>query len=110
MFDFFIQLTVEDYVQIMENLVHDVRFTAYNLCYKRLLMAWLLASFIVLLGLLFSGAKGITLFGCGVIWLIINAGAIFVCMWMKNKVRFQTILEKKIIIIIKREKIREYFV
>lgn len=70
----------------METLVHDVRFTAYNLCYKRLLMAWLLASFIVLLGLLFSGAKGITLFGCGVIWLIINAGAIFVCMWMKNKV------------------------
>ncbi|XP_057373853.1 transmembrane protein 268-like isoform X4 [Daphnia carinata] len=80
-----LSLTVEDYVQIMETLVHDVRFTAYNLCYKRLLMAWLLASFIVLLGLLFSGAKGITLFGCGVIWLIINAGAIFVCMWMKNK-------------------------
>lgn len=73
-------------MQIVETLVHDVRFTMYNVCYKRLLLAWLLTSFIILLAILFSGAKGIGLFGCGVVWLIINAGAIFLCMWMKNKV------------------------
>ena len=87
------QLTVEDYVQIVETLVHDVRFTAYNVCYKRLLMAWLITSFVILLGLLFSGAKGLTLFGCGVIWLIINAAAIFVCMWLKNKVNLKILFK-----------------
>merc|ERR1712071_578023 len=80
-----LSLAVEDYVQIMETLVHDVRFTAYNVCYKRLLMAWLLVSFIILLGLLFSGARGPTLFGCGVLWLVVTAAAIFVVMWIKSK-------------------------
>lgn len=80
-----LSLAVEDYVQIMETLVHDVRFTAYNVCYKRLLMAWLLVSFFVLLGLLFSGARGPTLFGCGVLWLILTAVAIFIVMWVKSK-------------------------
>ena len=70
----------------MEILVHDVRFTAYNVCYKRLLMAWLLISFVVLLGLLFSGARGPALFGCGVLWLILTAVAIFLVMWIKSKV------------------------
>jgi len=80
-----LSLAVEDYVQIMEILVHDVRFTAYNVCYKRLLMAWLLISFVVLLGLLFSGARGPALFGCGVLWLILTAVAIFLVMWIKSK-------------------------
>lgn len=36
-----------------------------------------------MLGLLFSGLKGIALFSLGVGWLFLNAAAIFLCMWVK---------------------------
>ncbi|XP_011692246.1 PREDICTED: transmembrane protein C9orf91 homolog isoform X2 [Wasmannia auropunctata] len=78
-------LTVEDYVHIMELLVNDVRFNMYNICYKRILVLWIFTAFIVLLGLLFSGVTGLTLFGLGVMWLILNAAAIFFCMFIKIK-------------------------
>ncbi|XP_055636465.1 uncharacterized protein LOC129775590 isoform X2 [Toxorhynchites rutilus septentrionalis] len=76
-------LTVEEYVHAMETLVNDYRFTMYNICYKRVLVLWILFAFIVLLGLLFSGLYGITLFSLGVGWLFLNAAAIFLCMWVK---------------------------
>ncbi|XP_058820309.1 uncharacterized protein LOC131682665 isoform X2 [Topomyia yanbarensis] len=76
-------LTVEEYVHAMETLVNDYRFTMYNICYKRVLIVWILFAFIVLLGLLFSGLYGITLFSLGVGWLFLNAAAIFLCMWVK---------------------------
>ncbi|XP_014253347.1 transmembrane protein 268 isoform X4 [Cimex lectularius] len=78
-------LTVEDYVQIMELLTNDYRFTMYNICYKRVLVVWIFSAFAVLLGLLFSGLTGLILFGLGVLWLIFNAAAIFFCMWIKIK-------------------------
>ena len=53
----FIQLTVEDYVQTMEKLTTDMRFTIYNICYKRILIIWIVTAFIILLALLFSGAQ-----------------------------------------------------
>lgn len=80
-----LQLTVEDYVHIMELLVNDVRFNMYNICYKRILVLWIFTAFIVLLGLLFSGVTGLTLFGLGVMWLVLNAAAIFFCMFIKIK-------------------------
>ena len=80
------QLTVEDYVHVMELLTNDVRFNLYNVCYKRILVVWIVSAFLVLLGLLFSGVTGLTLFGLGVMWLILNAAAIFLCMWLKIKV------------------------
>ena len=49
-------LTVEDYVQTMEKLTTDMRFTIYNICYKRILIIWIFTAFVILLGLLFSGA------------------------------------------------------
>ncbi|XP_055601332.1 uncharacterized protein LOC129750129 isoform X2 [Uranotaenia lowii] len=76
-------LTVEEYVHAMETLVNDYRFTMYNICYKRVLIVWILFAFSVLLGLLFSGLYGITLFSLGVGWLFLNAVAIFLCMWVK---------------------------
>ncbi|GAB0097066.1 uncharacterized protein DMENIID0001_126590 [Sergentomyia squamirostris] len=76
-------LTVEEYVHAMEMLVNDYRFTLYNICYKRVLVCWILFAFAVLLGLLFSGLTGITLFVLGVVWLFLNAAAIFLCMWIK---------------------------
>lgn len=79
------QLTVEEYVSAMELLVNDVRFTMYNMCYKRVLLIWVLFAFSILIGLLFSGLKGIALFSLGVAWLFINAIAIFFCMWIKLK-------------------------
>ncbi|XP_047515600.1 transmembrane protein 268 isoform X2 [Pieris napi] len=76
-------LTVEEYVHAMELLVNDARFTLYNIFYKRVLVCWITIAFIVLLSLLFSGLTGLTLFSLGVVWLIFNALAIFVCMWIK---------------------------
>lgn len=76
-------LTVEEYVQAMELLVNDARFTLYNICYKRVLVCWISLAFLVLLALLFSGLTGLTLFSLGVLWLILNAAAIFLCMWIK---------------------------
>ena len=51
-------------------------------------MAWILMGFVVLLALLFSGVRGIVLFGAGVIWLLLNASGIFVCMWIKIRVSY----------------------
>lgn len=67
----------------METLVNDFRFTLYNVCYKRVLLVWVVFAFCVLLGLLFSGLRGIPLFSLGVGWLFLNAAAIFMCMWVK---------------------------
>merc|ERR1712038_612907 len=82
-------LTVEEYVQTMEKLTTDMRFTLFNICYKRILIIWITLAFVILLSLLFSGFVGIQLFGCGVAWLILNAAAIFVCMWIKLKLNKQ---------------------
>ncbi|XP_031616918.1 uncharacterized protein LOC116336876 isoform X2 [Contarinia nasturtii] len=76
-------LTVEEYVHAMETLVNDFRFTLYNVCYKRVLLVWVVFALCVMLGLLFSGLKGIPLFSLGVGWLFLNAAAIFMCMWVK---------------------------
>ncbi|CAG9784510.1 unnamed protein product [Diatraea saccharalis] len=78
-------LTVEEYVHAMELLVNDGRFTMYNICYKRVLVCWITLAFLVLLALLFSGLTGLILFSLGVLWLILNAAAIFLCMWVKLK-------------------------
>lgn len=80
---FFLQLTVEDYVHALETLVNDYRFTFYGICYKRILLCWVIFSCLVLIGILFSGYAGITLFSLGVVWLFVNAGAIFLCMFIK---------------------------
>lgn len=76
---------MEEYVQALELLVNDVRFTLYNVCYKRILVVWITVAFLVLLGLLFSGLTGLTLFGLGLGWLVLNAAAIFLSMWLKFK-------------------------
>lgn len=70
-------------MQAMETLVNDYRFSVYNICYKRILLCWVIFSFLVLVGILFSGLVGIKLFGLGVSWLFLNAGAIFLCMFVK---------------------------
>lgn len=67
----------------MELLVNDARFTLYNICYKRVLVCWIILAFLVLLALLVSGLTGLTLFSLGVLWLVLNVAAIFVCMWIK---------------------------
>ena len=71
----------------MEKLMTDMRFTLYNIFYKRILVIWIFSAFMILLGILFSKQIGIALFGLGVTWLICNAVAIFLCMWVKLKVR-----------------------
>ncbi|XP_023016333.2 uncharacterized protein [Leptinotarsa decemlineata] len=85
-------LTVEEYVQALELLVNDVRFSMYNICYKRVLVVWITVAFLVLLGLLFSGLTGLTLFGLGIGWLFLNAAAIFLSIYLKF--RLQRNLEK----------------
>jgi len=85
-------LTVEEYVQTMDKLTTDMRFTLFNICYKRILVIWIATAFTILLCLLFSGFQGVELFACGVAWLVMNAAAIFICMWVKLKLNKQ--LEK----------------
>jgi len=80
-----LSLTVEEYVSCMEKLMTDMRFTLYNILYKRILVIWIFSAFMILLGILFSKKQGLTLFGLGVAWLICNAVAIFLCMWVKLK-------------------------
>ncbi|CAG9827268.1 unnamed protein product [Diabrotica balteata] len=80
-------LTVEEYVQALELLVNDVRFSLYNVCYKRILVCWITLAFIVLLGLLFSGLQGLLLFALGIGWLLLNAAAIFLSMYLKFKLQ-----------------------
>ena len=79
-------LTVEEYVHIMEMLTTDFRFNVYIICYKRLLAAWLATAFFILLIILFSSVGGVTLFALGITWLIINAAAVFLCMYIKIKI------------------------
>jgi len=79
-------LTVEEYVSSLDKLTKDMRFLLYNLFYKRILVVWIVTAFIILLGILFGTKKqGLTMFGLGVAWLIMNAAAIFLCMWVKLK-------------------------
>lgn len=78
-------LTVEEYVSAMEKLTRDMRFTLYIIFYKRILVIWIFSAFMLLLGILFSGHTQLALFGLGVGWLICNALAIFLCMWVKLK-------------------------
>lgn len=70
----------------MEVLVNDLRFNLYITLYKRVLVIWVALGIIILLSLLFSGAKGMTLFVGGIIWLIMNSSGIFASMWIKIKV------------------------
>ena len=91
---FILQLTVEDYVQTLEKLTSDMRFTIYVMLYKRILVIWIVLAFVILLSLLFSGFQNIELFACGVVWLILNAGAIFFCMWVKIKVSLITVFPR----------------
>lgn len=87
-----VQLTVEDYVHIMSQLVNDYRFTLYNVCYKRILMAWIILGFVILLCILFSGLSQLALFGAGIGWLLVNAAAIFFCMWVKIRVSISCVV------------------
>merc|ERR1711953_28174 len=80
-----LSLTVEEYVSSLEKLTRDMRFTMFNIFYKRILVVWIFTAFMILLGILFSKQMGLVLFGLGVAWLICNAMAIFLCMWVKLK-------------------------
>ena len=80
-------MTVEDYVNNLEKLTTDIRFTLYNIFYKRILVIWIVSAFLILLGILFGNKQpGLVLFGLGIAWLVLNAAAIFLCMWVKLKV------------------------
>ena len=44
---------VEEYVSSLEKLTTDMRFTLYNILYKRILVIWIFSAFMVLIGILF---------------------------------------------------------
>ena len=44
---------VEEYVSCLEKLTTDMRFTLYNILYKRILVIWIFSAFMVLIGILF---------------------------------------------------------
>jgi len=84
-----LSLTVEEYVNCLEKLTTDMRFTLYTILYKRILVIWIFTAFMVLIGILFSREKGVWLFLLGVAWLVCNAASIFLCMWVKLKLNMK---------------------
>ncbi|XP_014678253.1 PREDICTED: uncharacterized protein LOC106818049 isoform X2 [Priapulus caudatus] len=74
-----------EYSMAMEFLVNDYRFNCYSMCYRRIIIIWLLLSFVALFAILFSGLKGLNLFAAGVIWLVVNAAGIILCLFAKRK-------------------------
>lgn len=86
-----LSLTVEDYVSGLRILINDYRFTSYMIFYKRIVFFWISLGFLLLMGLLFSGVRGLPLFSGGLLWLIMNAFGIFICIYIKF--RLQRMLE-----------------
>ncbi|KRX19180.1 Vacuolar protein sorting-associated protein 52 -like protein, partial [Trichinella nelsoni] len=63
-----LSITVEDYVTAMELLTNDFRFRLYTVFHQRIIFAWLIASLIVMLCVLFSNARGLVLFALSLGW------------------------------------------
>ncbi|KAH9517774.1 hypothetical protein DERF_008407 [Dermatophagoides farinae] len=78
-------LTVEDYVSTMSILLSDYRFHLYITLHKRILALWITLSIIVLLGILASGTKGLSIFLSGIMWLVLNALGIFLVIFIKSR-------------------------
>ncbi|KRY71989.1 Vacuolar protein sorting-associated protein 52 -like protein, partial [Trichinella pseudospiralis] len=72
-----LSITVEDYVTAMELLTNDFRFRLYTVFHQRIVFAWLIASLIVMLCVLFSNARGLVLFALSLGWLsVIGLGTL----------------------------------
>ena len=56
---------VEEYVSSLEKLTTDMRFTLYNILYKRILVIWIFSAFMVLIGILFR-------------YIISNSGSMYI--------------------------------
>ena len=82
-------LYVVKYFVVSTNYLFLFRFTLYNMFYKRILVVWIVTAFIILIGILLGTHQpgSMLLFGLGIAWLILNAAAIFLCMWVKLKVK-----------------------
>ncbi|OUC41436.1 hypothetical protein D917_03375, partial [Trichinella nativa] len=71
------RITVEDYVTAMELLTNDFRFRLYTVFHQRIIFAWLIASLIVMLCVLFSNARGLVLFALSLSWsFVIGLGTL----------------------------------
>ena len=55
-------------------------------------MAWITLAFFILLCILFGRFRHMVMFGLGIAWLMVNAGAIFFCMWIKIRVNTAILL------------------
>ncbi|KRX79829.1 Vacuolar protein sorting-associated protein 52 -like protein [Trichinella sp. T6] len=72
-----LSITVEDYVTAMELLTNDFRFRLYTVFHQRIIFAWLIASLIVMLCVLFSNARGLVLFALSLSWsFVIGLGTL----------------------------------
>ncbi|CDW52134.1 hypothetical protein TTRE_0000039301 [Trichuris trichiura] len=72
-------LMVEDYMAAVEKLINDSRFRVYCICHQRIVLMWMLCSFILMLLLLVSGARGIGLFALIVAWMILVCIGVAIC-------------------------------
>lgn len=85
-----LQLPVEDYVKAMELLTNDFRFRLYTVCYRRLIIAWLILASLVLIGILSSGLKGLVIFAVVLVWLFILGLGVVGCIFGKQYVSDMT--------------------
>ncbi|XP_055335507.1 protein transport protein Sec31A-like [Paramacrobiotus metropolitanus] len=80
-----LQIPLEDYVMCLDVLVTNYRFRTYVILYKRVIGIWLFITLVVLLALLFSGLRGLSLFVAGLLWLIFSGLGMCLCLYGKKK-------------------------
>uniref|UniRef100_A0A915KDB2 Uncharacterized protein n=1 Tax=Romanomermis culicivorax TaxID=13658 RepID=A0A915KDB2_ROMCU len=77
-------MPVETYVEVMEKLTNDFRFRIYTALYRRLIVFWFIFCLFVLLMLLLSGLKGITLFSIVLLWLFLTGVGVLLVLHVKR--------------------------
>ncbi|KRY58659.1 Vacuolar protein sorting-associated protein 52 -like protein, partial [Trichinella britovi] len=83
-----------DYVTAMELLTNDFRFRLYTVFHQRIIFAWLIASLIVMLCVLFSNARGLVLFALSLSWSFVIGLGTLLCVIFERMLEVAKNVEK----------------
>ncbi|KRY14373.1 Vacuolar protein sorting-associated protein 52 -like protein, partial [Trichinella patagoniensis] len=83
-----------DYVTAMELLTNDFRFRLYTVFHQRIIFAWLIASLIVMLCVLFSNARGLVLFALSLSWSFVIGLGTLLCVIFERMLEVTKNVEK----------------
>ncbi|XP_014666965.1 PREDICTED: uncharacterized protein LOC106808663 isoform X2 [Priapulus caudatus] len=82
------QPVLHDVQMAVEFLTNDGRFELYTMLYRRILVIWFLISVVILIVFCSVGIRGLELFGGVIVWLIILAVGVFLCMYAKRRMDY----------------------